>query len=94
MTSQSRRGLITGSLAGVGLAAGGMTFGQPTAALAATGGLVVITPSGDMTGATDYAAIQQALSDVNRQVLLSPGEFYINQPIVMRSNQRLIGAGA
>ncbi|WP_018833644.1 right-handed parallel beta-helix repeat-containing protein [Salinispora tropica] len=71
-----------------------MTFGQPTAALAATEGLVVITPSGDMTGATDYAAIQQALSDVNRQVLLSPGEFYINQPIVMRSNQRLIGAGA
>ncbi|GLW31002.1 right-handed parallel beta-helix repeat-containing protein [Actinoplanes regularis] len=95
MTSQSRRGLITGSLAGAaGLATGGMIFGQPTAALAATEGLVVITPSGKKSGVEDHAAIQGALSDVNRQVLLSAGEFYINQPIVMRSNQRLIGAGA
>ncbi|GAA0496130.1 hypothetical protein Ade02nite_17640 [Paractinoplanes deccanensis] len=94
MTPQSRRGLITGSLAGAGLAAGGLIFGQPAAALAATEGLVVITPSADVTGAADHAAIQGALSDVNRQVLLSAGAFYVNQPIVMRSNQRLIGAGA
>ncbi|BEL06161.1 hypothetical protein Q0Z83_043520 [Actinoplanes sichuanensis] len=94
MTSQNRRGLITGTLAGAGLAAGGMIFGQPTAALAASEGLVVITPSGDPTGVTDHAAIQDALSEVNRQVLLSAGEFRINQPIVVRSNQRLIGAGA
>ncbi|XVU22984.1 right-handed parallel beta-helix repeat-containing protein [Actinoplanes sp. CA-054009] len=71
-----------------------MIFGQPAAALAGTTGLTVITPSGDVTGASDHAVIQQALSDVNRQVLLGAGEFYINQPIVMRSNQRLIGAGA
>ena len=94
MTQQSRRGLITGSLAGAGLAAGGMIFGQPTAALAATEGLVVITPSGDATGAADHAAIQKGLADVNRQVLLSAGAFFIDQPIVMRPNQRLIGAGA
>ena len=94
MTTQSRRGLITGSLAGAGLAAGGMIFGQPTAALAATEGLVVITPSGDVTGATDRAAIQKALEVVNRQALLAAGEFFIDQPIVMRPNQRLIGSGA
>ncbi|MFI5492919.1 right-handed parallel beta-helix repeat-containing protein [Actinoplanes sp. NPDC051859] len=94
MTQQSRREMITGSLAGAGLTAGGMIFGQPTAAVAATEGLVVITPSGDVTGAADHAAIQKGLSDVNRQVLMSAGEFYIKQPIVMRSNQRLIGAGA
>lgn len=94
MTPQSRRGLIKGSLAGAGVAAGGMIFGQPTAALAATAGLVVITPSGDPTGVTDHATIQKALEAVNRQALLAPGEFYINQPIVMRSNQQLIGSGA
>lgn len=95
MTPQSRRGLITGSLVGAGLvAAEGMIFGQPTAALAATEGLVVITPSGDATGAIDRGAIQRALAEVNRQVLLSAGEFHIDQPIVMHSNQRLIGAGA
>lgn len=94
MKPQSRRGLITGSLAGAGLAAGGMIFGQPTAALAATDGLTVIKPSGDTTGDTDYTAIHAALSQVNSQVLLGPGQFYINQPLVMQSNQRLFGAGA
>ncbi|MEU8660986.1 right-handed parallel beta-helix repeat-containing protein [Actinoplanes philippinensis] len=82
--------MLTGSLAGAGLA----VFGQPEAALAAAAGLVVIEPSGDRTGATDHAAIQAALAQVNAQVLLSTGEFVIDEPIVMRSNQRLIGAGA
>lgn len=90
----SRRGLITGSLAGAGLAAGTAIFGQSTPALAATAGLVAIQPSGDTSGATDAQAIQNALVPGGAQVILAPGNFYINTPIVMYSNQRLIGAGA
>jgi hypothetical protein len=90
ITPQTRRGLLTGSLAGAGLAA----FGQPAPAFAATEGLAVLTPSGDLTGATDHAAIQAALADTTRPFLLSAGSFFIHEPIVLRSNQRLSGAGA
>ncbi|WP_370318335.1 right-handed parallel beta-helix repeat-containing protein [Actinoplanes sp. ATCC 53533] len=54
----------------------------------------VITPSGVTGGATDRAAIQGALTPGGAQVLLAPGDFYIDEPIVLYSNQRLIGSGA
>jgi hypothetical protein len=92
--SRSRRSIIAGSLTGAGLVAGAAIFGQATPAMAAEAGLVVIAPSLDTSGNTDRANIQAALGTTGSQVILTPGTFYINGPIVMHSNQRLIGSGA
>jgi hypothetical protein len=45
----------------------------------------VITPSGDATGATDYNAIQAALTAAipGGTVILAPGIYYINAPLVL-----------
>jgi hypothetical protein len=96
----SRRNLITGA----GLAAGAAIFGPATPALASAAagdkpGLVVLEPSNDLTGATDSQAIKNALTLLDGgprgvEVHLAPGDFYINIPIVLGSNKRLIGAGA
>ena len=60
-------------------------------------GLVVITPSGDATGAADTAAIQAALN-TGANVYLSPGLYYTNATLnittTAQHGQRLYGAGA
>jgi Right handed beta helix region len=90
----SRRELITGTLVGAGMCTGAAIFGQATPVQASTAGLVFIEPSGDTSGRTDGLAIQQALTPGGAQVFLGSGDFYINAPIVMYSNQRLVGSGA
>lgn len=52
-----------------------------------------ITPSGDTTGAIDTSAIQSAI-DAGARVVLTPGTFFINQPIAWDAdNVSLQGSG-
>jgi hypothetical protein len=54
----------------------------------------IMTPTGDTTGAADYAAIQGRFSLGARTVVLGPGTFYINQPLTIPPYSALIGAPA
>lgn len=54
---------------------------------------IVISPSGDITGAADYAAIQQALSTEAAAVELLAGSFYVSQTIQVPAAGKLTGAG-
>lgn len=76
------------------MAAGAAILGRGTPAHAAAAGLVALAPSGDTSGESDRRAIQDALIPGGAQVILAPGDFHINAPIVMHSNQRLVGSGA
>lgn len=49
-------------------------------------------PSGDTTGATDYANIQRCLNEWGT-CQLSEGEFYINKPITLKTGCSLMGRG-
>ena len=93
-SSYSRRGMITGPIAGVGMAAGVSILGLGTPAHAAVAGPVALAPSGDTSGESDHRAIQDALTPGGAQVILAPGDFHINAPIAMYSNQKLVGSGA
>ncbi len=105
LDSLSPRGAVAGSDLVPILPAGGATLLSATAAalkayaLAGSGamtGLVVITPSGDVSGATDTAAIQSALN-TGADVYLSPGVFVTNATLTLTTTaqhgQRLFGAG-
>jgi hypothetical protein len=87
-----RRALLARSagLAAIAAAGGvaGSAFGPVTSAAAATsatfGESIYLTPSGDTTGATDVAAINDAFSSYVDVVLL-PGTYYIDGPITVPS---------
>lgn len=53
---------------------------------------VIMQPSGDPTGATDTAAVQQALNSFT-EVQLSPGTYYTNAPLSVPSSVILRGSG-
>jgi hypothetical protein len=52
-----------------------------------------VTPSGDITGATDAVAIQNALNTVGYVSLAANANYYLNAPLVMPYNGTLQGAG-
>jgi hypothetical protein len=64
------------------------------AVLAAFSQTAPIYPSGDTSGATDYAAISAALTDSSVAVL-QPGNFYLaGNSLTMQQSQSLIGSGS
>jgi hypothetical protein len=54
--------------------------------------LLLMMPSGDVTGATDRTAIQARLSQ-GYEVRLGPGDFYLNDVLTPSSGSSLIGSG-
>lgn len=61
-------------------------------------GITTVLPSGDTSGATDVAAINAAITTANSSsggtVQLQAGTYWINAPIILRSNVTLQGTGA
>lgn len=59
------------------------------------GSFIFVFPSGDATGATDYANISNGLES-NKQVILIPGQYYINQTLnlITYGPASLFGAGS
>ena len=55
------------------------------------GALNIIFPSGDTTGATDYANISSQLSAASANVMLVPGIYYINQTLQIPNECGLYG---
>lgn len=60
-------------------------------------GSVAVLPSGDTTGATDVAAINAAITAANTgsggTVQLQAGTYWINTPVILKSNVTLRGTG-
>ena len=56
------------------------------------GSLTGLAPSGDATGAKDYANIQGLLNPAGK-VFLQPGVFYVSNMLQVKSNSSLAGAG-
>jgi hypothetical protein len=85
-------GLLAG--AAIGSAAGAAVgSGAPALAAATTqGALTYLTPTGDTSGADDYAAIAAGLTGGTAVVLL-PGTFYINQTLTIPGDCSLFGCG-
>jgi hypothetical protein len=54
--------------------------------------LLLMMPSGDVTGATDRTAIQARLS-AGYEVRLGPGDFYLNDVLTPSNGSSLIGSG-
>lgn len=54
--------------------------------------MAFIKPSGDTTGETDLANIQNAL-DTYKKIRLATGNFYINDSIILKANYSIQGAG-
>lgn len=54
---------------------------------------LVVTPSGDTTGAADAAAINAAIGSGSVAVQLKAGTYYVNAPVVLQKNTHLVGAG-
>jgi hypothetical protein len=54
--------------------------------------LLLMMPSGDVTGATDRTAIQARLSQ-GYEVRLGPGDFYLNDVLTPANGSSLIGSG-
>jgi hypothetical protein len=53
-----------------------------------------IRPSGDITGATDYAAIQAALSSTSYSTVVLDGTYYVNAtPTISSVKKTLVGTG-
>ena len=93
--ASGRRHLLTTAAAGLVIGAGVVAAGAvvaPEPAEAATGGCMVIPPSGDTTGATDAAALNQALS-AGQPVQLKAGAYYVNATIEVPSHGVLRGVG-
>jgi hypothetical protein len=90
----SRRRMLTGAAFGAtGLAGAVLASSNPARAATLSAPDWTVSPSGDMTGATDRANIQAALAD-NGFVQLVAGTYYINAPLELTaSNQVLCGAG-
>lgn len=49
-----------------------------------------LKPSGDVTGVTDYNNIINSLNE-NKNVILSEGEFYVNESIDLKENNKICG---
>jgi hypothetical protein len=90
-----RRRLLSTAAAGLVIGAGVVAAGAvvaPEPAEAAMSGCTVISPSGDTTGATDAAALNQALS-AGQPVQLKAGTYYVNATIEVPSHGVLRGVG-
>jgi hypothetical protein len=94
-TITSRRLFLGGVAASIG---GAVSLSQP---IPGSGNTVQLTPSGDLTGATDTARLNEALRTYP-VVHMMPGSFdgnssleinpwYLNAPVIVPSNTRLTG---
>jgi hypothetical protein len=88
----ARRALLSRSAGLAAAATAGVTLSTATPAAASTattfGASIYLTPSGDTTGTTDAAAINDAISSYQDVVLL-PGTYYIDSPITAASGTTL-----
>lgn len=104
--NRGRRALLTGGALSLAAVAGNSLVGAQAASATQTQPVTAILPSTDPSGNEDLANITNAFNalptildpDTNLQykvgsVLLGPGDFYVNAPIVKPPKADLIGSG-